>query len=155
MRRPVARPVLPLVALSLTTLLIAACGERARQPALIDAAPLVSDSAGVRIVNDTAPSWGGTARWTIGATPTIDLGEPENQFGGLGPLVRLSDGHLVVLSQASGEVRVVEATPAAYREKAMLPVLARGARSDAPPSFADGRLFVRSDEEVVALSIGR
>ena len=65
------------------------------------------------------------------------------------------DGHLVVLSQASGEVRVVEATPAAYREKAMLPVLARGARSDAPPSFADGRIFVRSDEEVVALSIGR
>ncbi len=72
-----------------------------------------------------------------------------------GGSVILVDGHLVVLSSASGEVRVVEATPAAYREKAMLPVLARGARSDAPPSFADGRLYVRSDEEVAALSIGR
>jgi outer membrane protein assembly factor BamB len=73
-------------------------------------------------------------------------------YGGSAILV---DGHLVVLSQASGEVRVVEATPAAYREKAMLPVLARGARSDAPPSFAGGRIFVRSDEEVAALSIAR
>ena len=72
-----------------------------------------------------------------------------------GGSVILVDGHLVVLSQASGEVRVVEATPAAYREKAKLPVLARGARSDAPPSFADGRIFVRSDEEVAALTIGR
>lgn len=72
-----------------------------------------------------------------------------------GGSVILVDGHLVVLSSASGEVRVVEATPAAYREKAMLPVLARCARSDAPPSFAGGRLYVRSDEEVAALSIGR
>jgi hypothetical protein len=69
--------------------------------------------------------------------------------------VILVDGHLVVLSSASGEVRVVEATPAAYREKAKLPVLARGARSDAPPSFAAGRIYVRSDEEVAALSVGR
>jgi hypothetical protein len=67
----------------------------------------------------------------------------------------LLDGHLVVLSSASGEVRIVEATPAAYREKAVLPVLARGARSDAPPSYADGRIFVRSDEEVAALTIER
>jgi outer membrane protein assembly factor BamB len=71
-----------------------------------------------------------------------------------GGSVILVDGHLVVLSQASGEVRVVEATPAAYREKAMLPVLARGARSDAPPSFAGGRIFVRSDEELAAVAIG-
>jgi outer membrane protein assembly factor BamB len=70
-----------------------------------------------------------------------------------GGSVILVDGHLVVLSQASGEVRIVEATPAAYREKAMIPVLARGARSDAPPSFAGGRIFVRSDEEVAAISI--
>jgi hypothetical protein len=70
-----------------------------------------------------------------------------------GGSVILVDGHLVVLSQASGEVRIVEATPAAYREKAKLEVLARGARADAPPSFADGRIFVRSDEEVAALSI--
>ena len=36
-------------------------------------------------------------------------------YGGSAILV---DGHLVVLSSASGEVRIVEATPAAYREKA-------------------------------------
>lgn len=71
-----------------------------------------------------------------------------------GGSVILVDGHLVVLSQASGEVRIVEATPAAYREKAKLEVLARGARADAPPSFAGGLIFVRNDEELAALSIG-
>jgi outer membrane protein assembly factor BamB len=71
-----------------------------------------------------------------------------------GGSVILVDGHLVVLSQASGEVRIVEATPAAYREKAKLAVLSRGARADAPPSFAGGLIFVRSDEEVAAVSIG-
>ena len=70
----------------------------------------------------------------------------------LGSLILL-DGHLVVLSQVSGEVRVVEATPAAYREKAKLAVLGRGGRADAPPSFADGRLFVRNDEELAAVAI--
>ena len=73
-------------------------------------------------------------------------------YGGSAILV---DGHLVVLSSASGEVRIVEATPAAYREKAKLAVLARGARSDAPPSFAAGLIFVRSDEELAAVSIER
>lgn len=65
----------------------------------------------------------------------------------------LVDGHLVVLSQASGEVRVVEATPAGYREKAKLQVLNRGGRADAPPSFAGGRIFVRNDEELAAIAI--
>jgi outer membrane protein assembly factor BamB len=67
--------------------------------------------------------------------------------------VMLVDGHLVVLSSASGEVRVVEASPAGYREKAKLQVLNRGARAEAPPSFASGRIFVRNDEELVAIAI--
>ena len=66
----------------------------------------------------------------------------------------LVDGHLVVLSQASGLVRVVEATPEAYREKAQLAVLSRGGKAEAPPSFAGGRIFVRNDEEIAAVTIG-
>jgi outer membrane protein assembly factor BamB len=66
----------------------------------------------------------------------------------------LVDGHLVVLSQASGLVRVVEATPEAYREKAQLAVLSRGGKAEAPPSYAGGRIFVRNDEEIAAVTIG-
>lgn len=74
----------------------------------------------------------------------------ERLYGGS---VILVDGHLVVLSQASGEVRVVQPTPAGYREKAKLQVLSRGGRAEAPPSFAAGRIFVRNDEELAAISI--
>jgi hypothetical protein len=48
----------------------------------------------------------------------------------------------------------VEATPAGYREKARLEVLNRGARAETPPSFAGRRIFVRNDEEVVAVDVG-
>lgn len=68
--------------------------------------------------------------------------------------VILVDGHLVVLSVTSGLLRVVEATPAGYREKARLEVLSRGSRAETPPSFAGGRIFVRNDEEVVAVEVG-
>lgn len=66
----------------------------------------------------------------------------------------LVDGHLVVLSQASGVVRVVEASPDAYRERAQLAVLSRGGKAEAPPSFAGGRLFVRNDEEIAMVTLG-
>jgi hypothetical protein len=66
----------------------------------------------------------------------------------------LVDGHLVVLSVSAGLVRIVEATPAGYREKARLEVLNRGARAETPPSFAGRRIFVRNDEEVVAVDVG-
>jgi outer membrane protein assembly factor BamB len=66
----------------------------------------------------------------------------------------LVDGRLVVLSQASGILRVVEATPDGYRETAQLAVLSRGGKAEAPPSYAGGRVFVRNDEEIAAVTIG-
>ena len=65
----------------------------------------------------------------------------------------LVDGHLVVLSVSSGLLRVVEPTPAGYREKARLEVLGRGPRAETPPTFAGGRIFVRNEEELVAVAV--
>jgi len=67
----------------------------------------------------------------------------------------LVDDALVILSATAGTVRVVEATPAGYREKAQIEVLNRGAQTEAPPSFAAGLIFVRNDEEIVAIAIER
>jgi outer membrane protein assembly factor BamB len=65
----------------------------------------------------------------------------------------LADGHLVVLSSVAGTVWIVAATPEGYRERTRLDVLARGARSDTPPSVAGRRIFVRNDEEVAAVEV--
>jgi len=67
----------------------------------------------------------------------------------------LVDGHLVTVSTVSGILRVVEATPAGYREKARLDVLSRGASCETPPSFAGGRIFLRNDEEIAAVEVAR
>ncbi|HEX2222587.1 MAG TPA: PQQ-binding-like beta-propeller repeat protein [Thermoanaerobaculia bacterium] len=65
----------------------------------------------------------------------------------------LVDGHLVVLSQAAGLLRVVEATPAGYREKARLEVFTPGAPTDTPPSFAGRRVYLRNSEEIAAVEV--
>ena len=67
--------------------------------------------------------------------------------------VVLVDGHLVALSITAGVLRVVEATPQAYRERARLQVLEPGARAETPPSVVGRRIFVRNDEEVVAVDV--
>lgn len=65
----------------------------------------------------------------------------------------IADGHLVVLSQAAGLVRVVEASPKAYHEKFQLEVFNPGAPTDTPPTLANGRIYLRNSEEMVALEI--
>lgn len=61
------------------------------------------------------------------------------------------DAHLVVLSQAAGLLRIVEATPAGYREKARHQTFTPGAPTDTPPGFAGGRLYLRNADEIVVL----
>jgi outer membrane protein assembly factor BamB len=67
--------------------------------------------------------------------------------------VALVDGQLVSLSITAGLLRVVEASPAAYRERARLQVLEPGSRAETPPSVVGRRIFVRNDEEVVAVDV--
>lgn len=63
------------------------------------------------------------------------------------------DGHLVVLSVAAGLLRVVEATPAGYREKARLEVFNPGAPTDTPPAFAGRRIYLRNSEDIMAVDV--
>lgn len=66
----------------------------------------------------------------------------------------LVDGHLVVLGESSGDLRVAEATPAGYREKLKTSVFNAGSSSFTGPSWAGGRVYLRNVEEIVALEIG-
>jgi outer membrane protein assembly factor BamB len=65
----------------------------------------------------------------------------------------LVGGHLVVLSESSGDLRVAEATPKGYREKLKASVFNPGSACFTGPSWAGGRLFLRNVEELVALEL--
>jgi len=67
--------------------------------------------------------------------------------------VALVDGQIVSLSITAGLLRIVEANPQAYRERARLQVLEPGSRAETPPSVVGRRIFVRNDEEVVAVDV--
>lgn len=71
--------------------------------------------------------------------------EPEGQA------MIVVDGHLVILAR-DGFVVVAQATPEGYREKARVQVLERDSMTW--PSFAGGKVYVRSMEQIGAASIG-
>ena len=72
---------------------------------------------------------------------------------GQGSLI-LVDGHLVILDALSGQLRLARAAADGLDERARTEVFADGG-SYAPPSFAEGRIFVRGASEIAALEIAR
>ncbi len=68
--------------------------------------------------------------------------------GGFGLI--LVDGRLVILDK-NGDLVVVDASPAGYREVARIDLFDR--TSYAYPSFADGKIFVRNTKEIAAIGI--
>jgi len=70
---------------------------------------------------------------------------------GFGPgNVTLVGDHLVVLGDA-GQLAIVEATPAAYREKAKADVL--GGKCWTTPTYTGGKVFARSTTEAVCIEL--
>ena len=68
---------------------------------------------------------------------------------GEGSLIMV-DGHLLVLG-TSGNLALAEAAPEAYREKASVQIL-KG-RCFTPPAFANGKLYLRNETEIVCLNL--
>jgi len=62
-----------------------------------------------------------------------------------------ADGHLIVLTE-DGTLALVEATPEGYRKKSTMKLF-EGAQFWALPALAKGRLYVRSDKELVCLDL--
>jgi outer membrane protein assembly factor BamB len=61
--------------------------------------------------------------------------------------------NLFVLSRASGELLVVEASPKAFTQIATVPVFTPGSASYTGPSVVGNRVYLRNVEEIVALAI--
>ena len=69
----------------------------------------VTDSAGVQIVESSAPAWNGDG-WTVADTPSVVIGRREGDerylFGEVGGAVVLRDGRIAVLDTQGAVVRV-------------------------------------------------
>ena len=92
------------VLLLMGAVLFGACREAPATVPATDAGPLVADTAGIHVVNDTAPSWGTAAAWTIGVAPSLDLGPPAQPLLGVPAPVWLSDGRVVVANASKQEI---------------------------------------------------
>jgi len=69
----------------------------------------VRDSAGIRIVESTAPRWSSDEQWSIATSPSLDLGVVEGaeqyEFQYVSGATRLANGNIVVANSESDELR--------------------------------------------------
>lgn len=96
-------------ALAFSTVVFAACGAGDRDAP----GPVVRDSAGITIVENTAPLWHENAAWSIDAEPEVEIGvldgDPAYQLYHARDAARLSDGRIVVANYGTGELRYFDA----------------------------------------------
>ena len=111
MSRPLSRHLLRLLAPALgAASLMVACTDAPPVVREVDTGPLVADSSGIRIVEATAPSWGTTPQWTVGDSFTVDIGAPAQPLVGVAPVLRLSDGRIVVVNGAQQSILYFDPT---------------------------------------------
>jgi hypothetical protein len=72
------------------------------------------DSAGVQIVESSAPEWADSTRWRLSDSPRVSIGvvegDPLYQLASVTRAVRLSDGRIVIANAGSGELRFYSAS---------------------------------------------
>jgi hypothetical protein len=102
------RSITPLAAIA-STLMLSACGVGERSAS----APVVRDSAGITIVENTAPLWSEAERWQLSAAPEVEIGvlegEEPYQFNQVRGAFRLSDGRIVAANNGTAELRYYDA----------------------------------------------
>jgi hypothetical protein len=73
------------------------------------AGPVVRDSAGIRIVENTAAAWEDGEEWTIDPEPVLTIGGEEDPLFRVSRVVRLSDGRIAVGNSGAFELRFYDA----------------------------------------------
>ena len=83
---------------------------------------------------------------------SVTTGEPAWAFRGLGKgSLLVADGNLLIVLSDTGTLLLVEATPAAYTELARFQAMEGKAWT--APALANGRLYLRDNDEIVALEM--
>src|SRR5688500_14533536 len=99
------------------------------------------DSAGVRIVESSAPAWDSAAVWRLGAEPSLDFGPGESLYR-IGPAIRLASGRMFVAHNSANEILIY--SPAGELEKPF------GKEGSGPGEFREiSRLFTIGDGDSI------
>ena len=89
-------------------LILTACGRGDS-----NAGPVVRDSAGVRIVENTTGSWAEAEEWRLGAAPILDIGgvegDPTQELFRVNDAARLPDGRVVIANAGTQELLFYDA----------------------------------------------
>jgi hypothetical protein len=88
---------------------LAACGSDSER----SARPLVRDSAGIHIVENSTPRWPEGSGWRLSEEPTLDIGvlegDPAYQLYRVADAVKMSDGRIAVANSGTHEIRFYDA----------------------------------------------
>lgn len=72
----------------------------------------VTDSAGIRIVENSSPAWPAGAEWRLGTEPTLTIGEVSGDlntmFQGVSQAFRMDDGTIVVVDRLASQVSLFD-----------------------------------------------
>ena len=72
----------------------------------------ITDSAGVSIVESSAPAWSAGTGWRVGTEPMLTIGDesgdPDYMFEGVSHALRLDDGTIVVVDRRASEIRLFD-----------------------------------------------
>jgi hypothetical protein len=102
------------VALFVATLAALGCTVACSEPqGAVAGSATLRDSAGISIVESSAPEWAHGSGWMIEPTPVVSIGSaegaPEYQLTNVGAVVELSDGRIVVADGGSMQLRTYAA----------------------------------------------
>lgn len=94
---------------SVLLLAVVACNRTTSRPSVV-----VTDSAGIRIVESVRPEWGDEPRWTIDPVPMLTIGteagEEPHQLYRVQGAHRLANRSIVVANGGTGELRFFDST---------------------------------------------
>ena len=93
---------------TIATLLLTVATSGTQGPPLSAA---VRDSAGVRIVENTAPRWQKGEGWHLSSKPVLDLGGqegPEYALFGVVSAFRLEDGRVAIANTGANDIRIFD-----------------------------------------------
>jgi hypothetical protein len=99
------------------------------------------DSAGVRMVESSAPAWDSAAAWRLGAEPSLDFGPGESLYQ-IGTAIRLASGRMIVAHNSANEILIY--SPAGELVKRF------GKEGSGPGEFREiSRLFTIGDGDSI------
>lgn len=129
-------------ALVLPAALVVACSDASAGPSA-----MARDSAGVQIIESTAPAWTAADAWMLADAPSLEIGvvdgDDVREFQEITDVQRLSDGSIVVANGGSGEIRIFTST-GEYRSTL-------GRSGGGPGEFEGlGRLLVTPGDTIIA-----